>query len=849
MDAASSPANRKISSLLFCACFSFLSISVQAQQTVAAGPQYKKSSFHQWLWGKHYRKEWTTPVTVPLFYLDTAQGGLKPYQAGGGRQSKTLRLRDAAGREYVIRSIDKTFGGALPPVYQNTFVEKIVDDQVSLGHPYAAVTIPMLSEAAKVYHTNPRIVYIPQQPALDSFNQEYGNRLYLFEQRPDENWETAANFGNAKNIVGTDKMLEKIQEDNDNQVDQLTFVRARLLDMLIGDGSRHEDQWRWGSFKEDGKTIYKAIPRDRDQAYAKFDGWLLRTILNMAKISHLQTFGYTIPDVRTNNFPSRNLDRRVANEVTKEQWIAIAKEIKQLVTDEVIEQAVRQLPAEVFPISGNTIISKLKARREHLEEYAADYYTFLAKQVEVPGSEENELFKVMRLANGQTTVTVSKISKKGKTEATPFYTRLFDRKETKEIRLYGLAGNDVYEVEGEAQEAIPVRIIGGTDRDSITDRSKVRGAEKKTIIYDDHNNAITSSGETKLNLSDDSAVHAYKYDGFKYNYERIQPVVFYSFEDKAYVGIAYNLVRHGWRSEPYKNKQTFQVNYSVIQQALSFSYHSDFKQLLGKWSLRNEAVYDLLRWTNFYGLGNDTKEEPNATNYYQLQTKDLFAAMNFYHPLGKHANFSIGPVYNMVEVLEDADRFVSKSIIDHTHLYDPQHFAGGQAGFTYSNVNNSVVPSKGFYFATGARYLQNLKEDRHIVRYDAQVQVFATLFKNMILAIRPAAATVTGNPEFYQHVSIGGSNTLRGYSRDRFWGTSSFYSDNELQYLFIHGRYGLTGFYDVGKVWQKGESSSTWHTGYGGGIIVAPFSKALASLTYGLSKEGNFIHIRLYRSL
>ena len=37
---------------------------------------------------------------------------------------------------------------------------------------------------------------------VEAFNNEYGNRLYLFEQRPDENWEEAANFGNSKNIVG-----------------------------------------------------------------------------------------------------------------------------------------------------------------------------------------------------------------------------------------------------------------------------------------------------------------------------------------------------------------------------------------------------------------------------------------------------------------------------------------------------------------------------------------------------------------------------------------------------------------------------------------------------------------------
>src|SRR5688572_12661436 len=72
--------------------------------TVIAGKQYDKSSFHTFLWGKHYRKDWATPVKVPLLYLDSVNGGLTAYEKGGGRQSKTLRLRNPAGKEYVLRS-------------------------------------------------------------------------------------------------------------------------------------------------------------------------------------------------------------------------------------------------------------------------------------------------------------------------------------------------------------------------------------------------------------------------------------------------------------------------------------------------------------------------------------------------------------------------------------------------------------------------------------------------------------------------------------------------------------------------------------------------------------------------
>src|SRR5688572_1354673 len=126
---------------LFSSLTGFTQTIDSSYKTVIAGNQYGTSKGHQKRWGKHYRKEWTTPVKVPVLKLDTVSGGLAPYEAGGGRQSKSLRLRDAQDREWVLRSIDKTFGKALPEIYQNTFVEKIANDQVSIAHPYSAVTI------------------------------------------------------------------------------------------------------------------------------------------------------------------------------------------------------------------------------------------------------------------------------------------------------------------------------------------------------------------------------------------------------------------------------------------------------------------------------------------------------------------------------------------------------------------------------------------------------------------------------------------------------------------------------------------------------------------------------------
>ncbi|MEO6538012.1 MAG: hypothetical protein ABIT07_08520, partial [Ferruginibacter sp.] len=496
-----------------------------------ASNKYSRGPIHRFFWGNHYRQEWQEPVTFRKVLLDTLAGGLIPYQLGGGRQSKSIRVTDKDNREYVFRSIDKSFGKALPEILQGSFIESIADGQVTISHPYSVMVVAPLAEAAHIYHTNPELFYVPKQPALGKFNDSAGNTLYSFEQRPDEDWETAQNFGNSKKIISTDKMLEKILADNDNTIDQQLFARSRLFDMLIGDWGRHEDQWRWASFKDDKKTLYAPIPRDRDNAFTKFDGFLLNLIIPAANAKHLQTFDHKIKDVARLNFPARNLDHHLLNQVTLQEWIAIATDIKTRLTDNIIENAVKQMPPEVYPISGAEITAKLKSRREMLPEYAAEYYRFLSDEVEITGTEKAELFEVKRLSDEETEVSLYKITKEGNTKAKPFFHRTFKTNETTQLRLYGIAGNDEYKITGQVKKGIKIRLIGGVDKDKYQDESTVGGPSHKTKIYDNYGNDISTSKETVVNLSKSQAINQYDFKYFNYNKKGLAPKIFYNNED------------------------------------------------------------------------------------------------------------------------------------------------------------------------------------------------------------------------------------------------------------------------------------------------------------------------------
>ena len=824
-------------------------------QSVIAGKEYQRSSFHQSFWGKHYRKEWTTPVSVNQFYLESEAGGLHPYEKGGGRQTTSLKLRDASGREYVLRSIDKDFGKALPEIYQGTFVDKIMKDQGSIGHPYGALTIPSMAEAAKIYHTNPKIVYVPSQAALQNFNSEVSDHLYLFEQRPDGNWEDASNFGNSKEIISTDNLLNVLLSSSDAKVDQRAYVRARLFDIFIGDWGRHEDQWRWASFKDGDHTLYRPIPRDRDQAFTKFDGALLGLAKSAANQGFLQSFEKEIKNVKTFNFYARNLDRRLANEMVLNDWTSIAKDLQSLLTDKVIEHSVKQLPPEVFPISGPEIIAKLKSRRDHLIEYAGEYYRFLAEEVDIPGTKSKEFFEVLRLNDDETSVKLYRIDPDGTVSKTPFYSRILLTKETKEVRLYGIDENDIYHIDGEVKKGITVRLIGGRGKDIYADKSAANG--KKAFIYDDSQNEIITSRETVLKLSDNDPLRpVYKYDSYFYDKKGLRPELFYDYPDRLYVGIGYKMINYKWNREPFASIHALHLRYSISQQALSLTYEGVVNRVFGKWNLELFGNYDWIRWTNFFGLGNETPEVTKNLSYYRMRSREAMARVGLNRRFGKYLTLSLSPFYRSFDIVKDTGRFVFQEFQDGKDLFVKNQFGGGLVTLMYSSIDNPNLPTRGMILYGNVEYGRNLEESsRDYTRYTGIAELYVPLSKHFVGRVRTGASTVTGQPEFYQMTPMGGVWTMRGIRRDRYWGNTSFYSSQEMQYLtdmkssIFNGKVGLLAFYDFGRVWLNGEKSNQWHNGYGAGFILAPFNKFAVAVTYGVSQQDRLLQLRFNRRI
>ncbi|HUS03197.1 MAG TPA: hypothetical protein VMY77_15770, partial [Chitinophagaceae bacterium] len=619
-------------------------------KTLAAGAEYQRSAFYQSLWGKNYRREWTTPVTFPVTNFDTLRGGIVKFKVGGGHQSKSLHLTNKKDNEYALRSVNKTLDVLLPKIFHNTFIQHIANDEISMSHPYGALAVPVMANAAGIPHSNPEFLWVPKQPALDSLNEVYGDRLYLFEQRASGNWSEADNFLNFKDFDNSEKLLENLYDDNSNQVDQVAFIKARLFDMLIGDWDRHWDQWKWGKVEKDEQNTYIPIPTDRDQAFSTYNGFLLKTAISAAGQNYLQPFDYTIKDVTITE--RRFLDRLLTNKLLLNDWLEQVKLLQQALTDNVIENSVKQMPAAIFAISGNEIVAKLKSRRDHLSESATTYYNFLAKEVEIVGSNKNEVFEITTLMDNETSINLYDINKEGEKKTKPFYSRVFKSGETKEIRLYGLSGNDVYRIKGNT--GIKIRIIGGDKEDSILNSSVT-----KIHVYDDAKNKFIGSN-IRLHLSD-STDHTFNYDTYQYDKKGIKPLVGYTNEDPFFVGLGYTAIHHKWRKLPFAYKQSVGVKYSISQKAFSVFYQALFPGFIGKSDLLLNADYDAVRWINFYGIGNETRLTTKDIKFNKIRSKEITASIGLQQKFGK-STFNLSGFFQSAQVINDTGRFIAKRI-------------------------------------------------------------------------------------------------------------------------------------------------------------------------------------------
>lgn len=813
---------------------------------MAAGKQYKASGWKSLWWGKHYRKEWTTPVSFQVLDLSTFDGGLKPLKVGGGHQSKSLRLISKNEKEYVLRTIDKSLDVLVPDNFKGTFINDILNDQMSTAHPFGPIAIASMAGSLSFMHTHPTIYYVPDNPLLEEFRSTFANKLCLLEERPSgKGWDHSSAFGNAEDIVNTEKLLDKIYVNNKNYVDQRAYLDVRLFDLIVNDWDRHEDQWIWTVNKTNSGHVYTPIARDRDQAFSKTDGISMYFLSRPWALRPLQSMHTHVRDMRGENFAARNLDRQFLNGLTKDEWKQHIAFVQAHLTDSAITNGINTMPAEVNRISGDFLVKRLIQRRDNLMRDGMRFYEIESKRIVINGSDRDEEFFVKQDKKNEVSVTGRNLEKD------TFYHRVFYRNETKEINIYGLDGNDQFIVDGKAKNKFTIRMIGGKGENQYTSSEK-SAPGKSYKIYDSLSQENLSKKIFRENKSWDT-IYNYKRASVKYDWYLPLITPGYNKDDDFSLSIGLLYKKQRWGKTPFGWQQSLTVDYATGTKAVGFGYKGLFKQAFRKWDLDIAAFYKGPRYTfNYYGFGNETELNGNDRNYFRTKGNDLHFSPGVSRAW-KFTNLKFGLQYENIEILRSQNKFATSpgSQLD-SSVFSSINFAGINGEWTYSSAGNETTRTKGVQLTGGFSFLNNLDNtSRKLLKLNGAVSVYHTFFRRLIFAHRTGAATIFGDYEFYQANTLGGDQNLRGFYRNRFAGKSSFYQNTDLRLILcdlkgyvVRGKLGIFGFVDDGRVWVKNDNSSELHTGYGGGIFLVPYKLAVLSLFYGASDEANIITLR-----
>lgn len=806
----------------------------------------RKSDPYKFFFGRHYRRTYGQTITANTVNLSQLNGGLTPVRMGGGHQTQSLRLANAKGEEYNMRSVKKSATQFIQQVafknkyvadeFEDSFTEKFLMDFYTTNHPYYPLTVANLMKPINIMHSTPKLYYVPKQEALKEYNENFGDELYMIEERPMSGYQDGV-FGKPKDIVSTDDMLAAIHKNKDIVVDKQAYIRARLFDMLVGDWDRHSDQWRWGVYKENNQTVYKPIPRDRDQAFPRYDGLFFHLIMKIPPLRHMQDYKDDIKNVKWFNREPYPLDLAILESSDLDLWKKEAKYIQDNLSDDFIKQSFELIPEETKQEYDQEVINNLIARKSKLEKFAEEYNKVLRKLVILKGTDEDEDFVITRLPKGKTNVKIYSGQNR-----TLILDEDFDKKETKEIRLYGLNGKDKFKVEGKPNNAILVRIIGGIDDDMYEVK---RSAKIKVYDYANGSDASESTFLTSKNFVNDYEVNTYDYKQPMYNFFTMLPNIGYNPDDGIKIGLSPTYTVNGFDRKPYSQRHNLQLSYYFATGGWDAKYKGTFTKALGKWNLDLNAAYTSPTYsTNFFGLGNETvnNQKEIGMDYNRVRLESYSIGPSIFKIMNNNGRLDFSAIYSYKKIEENQDRIVEDLPSINRDVFKGQHFGEIGAKYLFKNYDNESLPKLGMTFLANAKWISNLTDfERNHFYTELNLGFTHKISANgrLTVASMLKGKAVWGNfMEFYQMANLGGDQDLRGYRLGRFAGDKVFLQTSDLRFdalrfkAVVPLRLGVFVGADYGRVWLNGEDSNKWHSSMGGGLWINGAQSITATVSY-----------------
>ena len=759
--------------------------------------ELERSGFYKALWGEHFRKDYEQEIKVRAALLDTLYGGLTVIRKGGGHQTNSLRLEDKNGKEYALRSVKKSAlrfiqyfifkTNYLEPDVEDTYFIQLLQDYWTTANPYASLTVGDLSDALNLYHPNTELYFIPKQKALGKYNENYGDKLFFIEERLSDGLGDVESLGSTDKIESTLDLLEELRRKDKIAINESLYIRTRLFDNIIGDWDRHADQWKWAvQEQENGVDLYEPIPRDRDQMFSNFDGFMLGAITTLSPpLRFMQHYDESYNYTKWFNDAGDDVDLAVLIYHTQEDWLREARFIKENLTEEVIDNAFKKFPKEIDKF------------------WDVDY----------------------------------------------------DKSVTNELWIYGLDDDDVFEVVGDGERYIKIKLIGGQNNDIYRIKNK-----RNLRVFDQKSKPNTFESPVAKTLSDNYDLNTYYFKKNRRDLHNILPIIAINPDDGLKIGAVFNYTKNSLRRNPFTAKHSLSAIYITETTGVELNYDGEFANLFNNVNLGINAGYSSSSYTNnFFGFGNETinpEDELGLSldfNRVRLQQFTFSPSLIFRGYQGSVVK--LGVSYENIEAERTEGRFIEMANDVNPQVFEGQDFFGIESSYEYNNFDNEDLPKSGIGFKFTAGYKANFDEDKEFAyvipefRLTTKIDrrgflVYATKFK--------AHFNLSDEFEFHQAATIGDGDGLRGYRQERFSGKRAFYQNSDLRLSLGRIRnsiipisWGAYGGFDYGRVWIDDDNSNEWHTTPGVGLFFNIAGFTTANVGYFSTDEGGRLNILL----
>ena len=786
-----------------------------ADTTVSAGTEYQIHGafrgLRNWLYGSRYRSLWSTPVAVP----ELPGGGLAtPTDTTARTDGYWLWAPD--GTLWEFRPLDRDLVAATPPSIRNKLLPSFIQGLNASRHPGAAPVVAALANAVGVRVPPARLVRLENPGSAAGDTARLG---YLVEVTTDGH--------------STREVLDSMRQAGGRDFDAVAYLRERLLDTWLGSVDDHPEEWRW--IRATPTQRWTPEPRDRERAFAKYDGAFVG--LARGTIPGFVNFGVEYQERLGVMDYQRTLDRQLLSLLDWPVWDSVTVAFQAALTDSVIDAAVRLLPPEYLPAGAAPLATALKARRELLPKAARGLYRLINQEAAFFGTPGADTVTVTRQNDG----TLELAFRDG-------FSRRFAPGETDAVALYLESGDDQVILVGPGLAGpyldVPwhpgLNIIGakGAGQKATVFAGDVRPGK---LRFDAVPDSLPVPEVEDLDLTRPPAVPLHGTD--------VGPNLWFDVNSDVglLIGGGVTLTTYRAGHNPYYRKLRIRSGYATATDNYAIELKGEFRRWRSRQATTLEAGLSEIAVLHFFGYGNTTPFA-GPVNFYLARQRQLYLYPAWNYRMTTNSRIAIGPVFKHVRTDTAAVNYINL-----TRPYGVPEFAqlGVAATAAYDSRDATHFTRSGVYFqAGGSFYPFVFGSGTPFGSMQASIATYLTPSRvpRITLATRVSGRITIGDPPVHEAAFIGGSNTVRGYESGRYAGESSAFGNAELRVdvarlpLVVPWHFGVVGIGDLGRVFNTTDDTNVWHGSVGGGIWFALPDRSLGGvMTIVGSPQGSAI--------